>query len=182
MTLKYESEVLFDLMKRDGEDAPSDVLSYESELKEKYLSQVMGAYPKVQDYRPEWLYYNLYSQLPSDFPDESVANVTSASFYNVVPYAYTSAILKGNTKYRDIDTGDILDTFDETKNLELVSVKLPVLKTVGKNLFNRNGKMFDGWLHNGGSFVEVIGGGLWTTDFIETKNESYISLVTLKMN
>ena len=31
-----------------------------------------------------------------------------------------SAILKGNTKYRDIDTGDILDTFDETKNLELV--------------------------------------------------------------
>lgn len=40
-----------------------------------------------------------------------------------------SAILKGNTKYRDIDTGDILDTFDETKNLELVSVKLPVLTT-----------------------------------------------------
>ena len=39
------------------------------------------------------------------------------------------AILKGNTKYRDIDTGDILDTFDETKNLELVSVKVPVLTT-----------------------------------------------------
>ena len=55
------------------------------------------------------------------------------------------------------------------------SVKMPVLKTVGKNLFNRNGKLFDGWLHNGGSFIEVIGGGLWTTDFIETKNESYIS-------
>ena len=47
-----------------------------------------------------------------------------------------SAILKGSTKYRDIDTGDILDTFDETKNLELVSVKMPVLKTVGKNLFD----------------------------------------------
>ena len=28
--VKYESELLFDLMKRDGEDAPSDVLSYES--------------------------------------------------------------------------------------------------------------------------------------------------------
>ena len=26
MTLKYESEILFDLMKRDGDDAPSDVL------------------------------------------------------------------------------------------------------------------------------------------------------------
>ena len=46
-----------------------------------------------------------------------------------------SAILKGSTKYRDIDTGDILDAFDETKNLELVSVKMPVLTTVGKNLW-----------------------------------------------
>ena len=46
-----------------------------------------------------------------------------------------SAILKGNTKYRDIDTGDILDTFNETKNLELVSVKVPVLKTKNKQTF-----------------------------------------------
>ena len=30
MTLKYESELLFDLMKRDGDTTPSDVLSYES--------------------------------------------------------------------------------------------------------------------------------------------------------
>ena len=93
MTLKYESDLLFDLMKRDGDDTPSDVLPYESELKEKYLNQVVGAYPKLQDYRPEWLYYNLYHHLPSDFPVESVANVTSASFNNVVPYAYKSANL-----------------------------------------------------------------------------------------
>ena len=97
MTLKYESELLFDLMKRDGDDAPSDVLPYESELKEKYLEQVKGAYPKLQDYLGEWLNYNLYLQLPSQFPYESVANVTSASFDNVVPYAYKSAILKGLT-------------------------------------------------------------------------------------
>ena len=49
MTLKYESEILFDLMKREGDDTPSDVLPYESELKEKYLKQVEGAYPKLQD-------------------------------------------------------------------------------------------------------------------------------------
>ena len=97
MTLKYESELLFDLMKRDGDDAPSDVLPYESELKEKYLEQVKGAYPKLQDYRAEWLNYNLYLQLPSQFPYENVANVTSASFDNVVPYAYKSVILKGQT-------------------------------------------------------------------------------------
>ena len=136
MTLKYESEVLFELMKRDGDDAPSDVLPYESELKEKYLNQVAGAYPKLQDYRPEWLYYNLYHHLPSDFPVESVANVTSASFNNVVPYAYRSAILKGSTKYRDIDTGEVLDAFEDGRNLELVSVKMPVLKTTGKNLLD----------------------------------------------
>ena len=66
MTLKYESEILFDLMKRDGDDAPSDVLPYESELKEKYLKQVEGAYPKLMDYRSEWLNYNLYQHLPEE--------------------------------------------------------------------------------------------------------------------
>ena len=32
MTLKDESEILFDLMKRDGVSSPSDVLPYESEF------------------------------------------------------------------------------------------------------------------------------------------------------
>lgn len=58
---------------------------------------------------------------------------------NTLEKPIKSAILKGSTKYRDIDTGDVLDTFDETKNLELVSVKMPVLKTVsGFNLLNPN--------------------------------------------
>ena len=60
---------------------------------------------------------------------------------NTVEAPVKSAILKGNTKYRDIDTGDILDTFDETKNLELVSVKMPVLTTTGKNLIGRYEKV-----------------------------------------
>ena len=66
MTLKYESEILFDLMKRDGVSSSSNVLPYESELKEKYLNQIIGAYPKLQDYRAEWLYYNLYHYIPFD--------------------------------------------------------------------------------------------------------------------
>lgn len=97
MTLKYESDLLYELMKRDGDDNPSDVLPYESELKEKYLKQVVGAYPKLQDYRPEWLNYNLYHHLPSDFPVETVTGVTNATFQNVVPYAYGKATLKGQT-------------------------------------------------------------------------------------
>ena len=97
MTLKYESEILFDLMKRDGDNTPSDVLPYESELKEKYLKQVEGAYPKLQDYRSEWMNYNLVAHLPADFPVETLTNVTEATVDNVVPYAYGSAILKGQT-------------------------------------------------------------------------------------
>ena len=40
-----------------------------------------------------------------------------------------SAILKGSTKYRDTDTEEFLETFDESRNLELVSVKMPILTT-----------------------------------------------------
>ena len=53
--MRYESEILYDLMKRDGLLNPSqDNLPYESELKEKYVNDVEGAYPKLQDYRAEW--------------------------------------------------------------------------------------------------------------------------------
>lgn len=97
MNQKYESELLYDLMKRDGDNTPSGVLPYESELKEKYINQVIGVYPKLTDYRPEWLNYNLYHHLPSDFPVETVTGVTKASFQNVVPYAYGKAMLKGQT-------------------------------------------------------------------------------------
>ena len=40
-----------------------------------------------------------------------------------------SAILKGSTKYKDIETGEILEEFDAERKLELVSVKMPVLTT-----------------------------------------------------
>lgn len=46
---------------------------------------------------------------------------------NTLEKPIKSAILKGSTKYRDIDTGEILETFEEGRNLELVSVKMPVL-------------------------------------------------------
>ena len=40
-----------------------------------------------------------------------------------------SAILKGSTKYRDIDTDEILEVFEEGRNIELVSVETPILTT-----------------------------------------------------
>lgn len=45
---------------------------------------------------------------------------------NTVDGVCKSAILKGSTKYKDVETGEILDEFDAERNLELVSVKMPL--------------------------------------------------------
>lgn len=62
---------------------------------------------------------------------------------NTLEKPIKNAILKGSTKYRDIDTGEFLETFEEGRNLELVSVKMPVLTTTGKNTLNPNEITFD---------------------------------------
>ena len=93
----YESEVLFQLMERDGLNIPSSVPPYEAEIKAYLINQVKQAYPKLTDYEAEWLLYNYTKHLPAEFPISSVSGVTKASFENVVPFAYQSAILKGHT-------------------------------------------------------------------------------------
>ncbi len=93
----YESEVLFQLMERDGFNIPSSVPPYEAEIKAYLINQVKLAYPKLTDYEAEWLLYNYTKHLPADFPISSVSDVTTATFENVVPFAYQSAILNGNT-------------------------------------------------------------------------------------
>ena len=62
---------------------------------------------------------------------------------NTLEKTIKGAILKGSTKYRGIDTGEVLEAFDEGRNLELVSVKMPVLTTTGKNTLNPNEITFD---------------------------------------
>lgn len=57
---------------------------------------------------------------------------------NVLDGAFESCVLKGKTKYRDIDTGEILEDFEEGRNLELITVRMPILMTTGKNLFKAN--------------------------------------------
>lgn len=46
----------------------------------------------------------------------------------------TKAKLLGKTKYRDQDTGELLDEWEAGRNLKLESVENPALKTTGKNL------------------------------------------------
>ena len=134
MTLKYETELIKEIVVLKGHHTP--LIHDESECIEKWIDEVKGAYPKLNDYQSEWLNYIVESPL-GEFPYVSLTDVTTATVDNVVPYAYKTAILKGSTKYHDIDTGEFLETFEEGRNLELVSVKMPVLKTLNNqsNLF-----------------------------------------------
>ena len=132
----YESEELYQMVR--GETKPSSPV-YMADCKEEILTEVTPNYPKLTEYEKEWMSFakNIYkagTPIPLEYLEVQTAD--QATVENVIPFVYKSASLNGNTKYRDIDTGDILDTFDETKNLELVSVKLPVLTTTGKNLFD----------------------------------------------
>lgn len=83
--------------------------------------------------------------------------------------AYKSAILKGQTGYKDVDTGEILETFEEGRNLELVSVKMPALTTTGKNLWNN-------YTLERGSINHLSGDNLnqYTT---QTRSKDYIPIV-----
>ena len=95
---------------------------------------------------------------------------------NVMDGHAKSAILKGSTKYRDIDTGEVLDVFEDGRNLELVSVRMPVLTTTGKNLFDEN-KKIAGYIA-GNSINENLQTDIkntWTTYWIKAKpNTKYI--------
>ena len=53
---------------------------------------------------------------------------------NVLDGAFESCVLKGKTKYIDNDTQEILDTFQEGRNLSLIDVKSPILSNTGKNI------------------------------------------------
>lgn len=115
------------------------LFNYECDEVKHIIDEVSPNYPQLTTYEKEWLYFHKYGYIPGipvELEYETINVNPTGIVSNAIPFPYKTAILKGNTKYRDIDTGDILDTFDETKNLELVSVQMPVLTTTGKNLFN----------------------------------------------
>ena len=92
--MKYQSEIIKEIIDPRGHDKSS--LHYESECIESWIDEHKGAYPKLCDYQSEWLNYINESPI-GEFPYETVINVTEATVNNVVPYAYKSASLKGNT-------------------------------------------------------------------------------------
>lgn len=91
---------------------------------------------------------------------------------NVLDGAFESCVLKGHTKYRDIDTGEILENFEESRNLELITVRMPILKAVGKNLFD--GNLISGYYEDG-TLSKIIGdnANLYKTIKLNLKKGTY---------
>ena len=92
--MKYQSELINQIVEEKGHTTP--LLHYESECVESWIAEEKGAYPKLCDYKGEWLNYIAENPI-GKFPYVSLSNVTEATVNNVVPYSYKSAILKGNT-------------------------------------------------------------------------------------
>ena len=88
---------------------------------------------------------------------------------NTLEKPIKSASLKGSTKYRDIDTGEFLETFEDGRNLELVSVKMPVLTTY-TNLFT--GFINRGYINADGNAAALGNNQNMLSDFIEVKFNS----------
>ena len=84
---------------------------------------------EVDEYSAEITTSQSMSEIGSD---DNGANLHE----NVLDGAYESCVLKGKTKYIDNDTQEILDTFQDGRNLSLIDVKSPILTNCGKNLFD----------------------------------------------
>ncbi len=84
---------------------------------------------EVDEYSAEITTSQSMSEIGSD---DNGANLHE----NVLDGAYESCVLKGKTKYIDNDTQEILDTFQDGRNLSLIDVKSPILSNVGKNLLD----------------------------------------------
>ena len=103
--MKYKSELIKEIVEARGHKKSS--LHYESECVETWIEEAKGAYPKLCDYESEWLnYISILDDIGGgedpeppigEFPYVVLSDVTEATVDNVVPYAYKSAILKGQT-------------------------------------------------------------------------------------
>ena len=104
---------------------------------------------EVDEYSAEITTSQSMSEIGSD---DSGANLHE----NVLDGAFESCVLKGHTKYRDIDTGEILENFEESRNLELITVRMPILSTVGKNLLNMNNITLGSYVSGGGEYGNQV--------------------------
>ena len=105
--MKEQSEIIREILEQRGHEKSS--LHYQSECIETWLEEVKGSYPKLTEYQAEWLNYMLENPL-GEFPYVALIDVTGATVNNVVPYAYKSAILKGQTLVNIVHEDIYMDT------------------------------------------------------------------------
>ena len=108
------------------------------------------------------------------------------TMYNTVEKPFKSLELSGNTLVNCVleDTeNDDYTSFDEDysgtsftiNGTSEGAIKSAILKgnteriLVGKNIFDKTSKLYDGWLYQNGDYREDIGGTFYTTDFIKVK-------------
>ena len=129
--MKYESELIKEIVGSRGHEKSS--LHYESECIESWIEEDKGAYPKLCDYQSEWLNYIIElngggsggGEEPEpeeppigQFPYETVTTNHTAMVNHVVPFAYKTAILKGQT---------LVNLFNFNNEKNLVNCKIEFL-------------------------------------------------------
>ena len=88
----------------------------------------------------------------------------------------TQAKLLGKTKYVDEDTGEVLDAWEEGRNLRLASSENPTLTTTGKNLFD--GTVKRGYVNDAGVIVPSADDWVYTSMMSVEKDKTYVLSVT----
>ena len=115
---------------------------------------------EVDEYSAEITTSQSMSEIGSD---DNGANLHE----NVLDGAYESCVLKGKTKYIDNDTQEILDIFQDGRNLSLIDVKSPILTNIGKNLFD--GIFVRGDVNSTTGEISTNSGDNIRTDYIAIK-------------
>ena len=134
------------LLKKIIENDTEQIPLTKSRVEEFLVSILIGDTDKlpIPQSRSEcYLDYIAQNNLMLDDDVEYVTySGTNIKAANTAQKPLRRATLKGHTGYRDIDTGEILETFEEGRNLELVSVRMPVLLVVGKNWCSCSNSIF----------------------------------------
>lgn len=133
------------------------MFKYDCDEVKNIIDEVSPNYPQLTTFEKEWLYFHKYGYIPGIPVNLEYATVETsdrATVLDAIPYSYKSAILKGNT--------------DEN----LQSVKMPVLTSSGKNLFNV--ELEQGSINtNIGTLIETMS-AIRSKDFIKLySNETF---------
>ena len=173
--MKYESELLNEILEKEGHKVPT--LHYQSECIESWIEEAKGAYPKLCDYESEWLNYINENPI-GEFPYETVTTNSTATVNHVVPFAYKTAILKGQTEsiYDRFEQGSYsFSTSQGTKSpttpsKDRLRIKQPIRGVKGTLTItlNENYEMLTGIKHKNGKVESTSWVTEITKDVVET--------------